>query len=215
MKKAVIYARVSSTGDRQDTARQVDDLTRYAKANDLEVVRTYNEKISGAKKRNERPILNECLIYCSAQKIDSILVSELSRLGRNAEDVLNNVMFCKNNNINIYFQKEQFSLFMPDGSEHPFYLIFVAILATMAKMERENIQFRLNSGRDKYIREGGKIGRKPGYRKPAKQFWEDYPEVFKELRKPHRESFDRIARLCGVSKKTVMTCRDVLEGRYE
>ena len=29
-KKAVIYARVSSTGDRQDTERQVADLKKYA-----------------------------------------------------------------------------------------------------------------------------------------------------------------------------------------
>ena len=215
MKKAVIYARVSSLGDRQDTQRQVDDLTRYAQANDIEVIRTYTEKVSGAKKRVDRPVLNQCLIDATAQQIDIILVSELSRLGRNVEDVLNNVLYCKNSNINVYFQKEQFSIFQPDGQPHPFLMIFIAILGTMAEMERENIKYRLNSGKEKYIRDGGKIGRKVGYRKPAAKYREDYPEVFKELRKPNRESYDRIARLCGVHKHTVITCQRILDGQYD
>ena len=41
MKAAVIYARVSSTGERQSTARQVADLTYYANRNGLEVVGVY------------------------------------------------------------------------------------------------------------------------------------------------------------------------------
>ena len=51
MKTATIYARVSSTGDRQDTARQVEDLTAYAQRNELEVVKVFTEKLSGLKKR--------------------------------------------------------------------------------------------------------------------------------------------------------------------
>ena len=49
MKTATIYARVSSTGDRQDTARQVEDLTAYAQRNELEVVKVFTEKLSGLK----------------------------------------------------------------------------------------------------------------------------------------------------------------------
>ena len=215
MKKAIIYARVSSIGPRQDTPRQVEDLTSYAAANDIEVIKTFTEKFTGRKKRSERPILNEALIYCVAEKIDIILLSELSRIGRNAEDILQNILYCKNSNINVYFQKEQFSIFLPDGQPHPFLMIFIAILGTMAEMEPENIKYRLNSGKEKYIRDGGKIGRKVGYRKPAAKYREDYPEVFKELRKPNRESYDRIARLCGVHKNTVITCQRILDGSYD
>ena len=45
--KAIIYARVSSTGERQSTARQVADLKRYAEASGMEVVAIYEEKASG------------------------------------------------------------------------------------------------------------------------------------------------------------------------
>ena len=210
MKKAIIYARVSSTGDRQDTARQVEDLTRYAQANNIEIVKTFTEKASGRKKREDRPVLNECLLYCLANHIDVLLVSELSRLGRNAADVLNNVNICKESKVNIYFQKEQMSIFLPDGKPHPFLTMLVAVLGAMAEMEADNIRYRLQSGRDKYIRDGGKLGRKEGYRKPKENYEREYPAVFKELRKPRRESYDRIARLCGVSKKTVITCAELL-----
>ncbi len=47
--KAVIYARVSSTGERQSTERQILDLKAYSDKNSIEVVKTFEEHISGAK----------------------------------------------------------------------------------------------------------------------------------------------------------------------
>lgn len=105
MNTAVIYARVSSTNDRQDTSRQVSDLQHYAKANALHVANTYEEHISGAKRNDERPILQECLDYCINNDIDILLVSELSRLGRNVDEVWKNCIFCKEHHLNVCFQK--------------------------------------------------------------------------------------------------------------
>ena len=51
---AVIYARVSSIGDRQSTDRQVKDLMDYALYKEYEVLGVYTEHISGAKKNGER-----------------------------------------------------------------------------------------------------------------------------------------------------------------
>ena len=76
-KKAVIYARVSSTSDRQSTERQVQDLTTLAKSRNLEITKIYEEKISGAKKNTERPILTECLEYCCSSGTGTLLISEL------------------------------------------------------------------------------------------------------------------------------------------
>ena len=104
--KAAIYARVSSLTERQSTDRQVIDLRNYAERNNIEVVKVYEEHISGAKKNEERPILCECLDYCIGKGLDMLLISELSRLGRNVDEVLANVKRCKDNNLNIYFQKE-------------------------------------------------------------------------------------------------------------
>lgn len=88
-----------------------------------------------------------------------------------------------------------------DGSKNPFLNIFISVLGTCAEMERENIKFRLNSGRAKYIADGGKLGRKVGYRKPKEQKQTEYKNVIKELKKG--TSVRRTAKLCDVSNSTV------------
>ena len=88
---AVIYARVSSVGDRQSTERQVKDLSDYALYKKLEVRKVFEEHISGAKKNEERPVLCQTLEYCKQNGISTLLVSELSRMGRNAFEVLASV----------------------------------------------------------------------------------------------------------------------------
>lgn len=100
-KKAVIYSRVSSTGDRQDTSRQIRDLEILANQRNLKIEKTYEEHISGAKKTQDRPVLKECLDYCFTNDIDILLISELSRLGRNVDDVLANVRLCKEKHLNV------------------------------------------------------------------------------------------------------------------
>lgn len=201
-KKAVIYSRVSSTGDRQDTSRQIRDLEILAKQRNLIIEKTYEEHISGAKKTQDRPVLKECLDYCFTNNIDILLISELSRLGRNVDDVLANVRLCKEKHLNVYFQKEQLSIFNSDGKEHPFLTIFIAVLGTCAEMERENIKFRLNSGKAKFIAEGGKVGRKEGYKKPDEKLQEEYAGVIKMLRKGY--PIRMIAKSEGVGISTVM-----------
>lgn len=201
-KKAVIYSRVSSTGDRQDTSRQIRDLEILAKQRNLIIEKTYEEHVSGAKKTQDRPVLKECLDYCFTNDIDILLISELSRLGRNVDDVLANVRLCKEKHLNVYFQKEQLSIFNSDGKEHPFLTIFIAVLGTCAEMERENIKFRLNSGKEKFIADGGKVGRKKGYKKPDEKLLEEYAGVIKMLRKGY--PIRMIAKSEGVGISTVV-----------
>lgn len=199
--KAVIYARVSSTGDRQSTERQVLDLSAYAERNDYAVVKVFQEHISGAKRNEERPVLCECLDYCINEHIDCLLISELSRLGRNVDEVLANVKRCKDAHLNIYFQKENLSIFQPDGSKNPFLNIFISVLGTCAELERENIQYRLNSGRRIYIEKGGTLGRKPGSVKTTEKKEQEYKDVLTYLRKGYGVRVT--SKLTNVSESTV------------
>lgn len=201
-KTAVIYSRVSSLGERQSNERQIEDLKILAKQKNYTIEKIYEEKISGAKKNVERPILTECLEYCISQNVKILLLSELSRLGRDVDEVLKNVMLCKENKQNVYFQKENLSIFDDSGKEHPFLTIFIAILGTVAQMERENIKFRLDSGRELYKRRGGKLGRKPGYRKSKEEKAEQYAGVIKLLKRGY--PVRNIAKIESVGISTVM-----------
>lgn len=222
-KNAVIYARVSSIGNRQNTDRQVADLTAYAVKNGYSVVNIFTEHVSGAKETKDRQTLSDCLTFIEDQAngVSILLVSELSRLGRNVDDVTKNVIAFKEKHINVYFQKEGFQLFDDNGEVNPFTNIFVAVLGTCAQIERDNIKFRLNSGLAQYRANGGRVGRKEGYQKPKEDYLAQYPELIQKLkeRKNHLDNGIRdkddsvrsIAQHFGVNVSTVQTIRGIFE----
>ena len=223
VKNAVIYARVSSIGNRQNTDRQVADLTAYAVKNGYSVVNIFTEHVSGAKEIKDRQTLSDCLTFIEDQAngVSILLVSELSRLGRNVDDVTKNVIAFKEKHINVYFQKEGFQLFDDNGEVNPFTNIFVAVQGTCAQIERDNIKFRLNSGLAQYRANGGRVGRKEGYRKSKEDYLAQYPELIQKLkeRKNHldngiRDKYDSvrsIAQHFGVNVSTVQTIRGIFE----
>ena len=205
--RAVIYARVSSTGDRQSTERQVIDLTDYANRNAMTICKTFEEHISGAKRNEERAVLTECIEYAISNQVDVVLFSELSRCGRAVWEVLDTIRTLKDNGINAYFQKEGLSLFSEDGTENIYLSVMLSVLCVCSQMERENIHYRLQSGRkvfiDKNIAATGKsgLGRKVGYRKPAAKKMEEYKEVLKLLRAGY--PIRKVAKLTDTSESTV------------
>ncbi len=198
---AAIYARVSSTTDRQNTERQVIDLKAYADRSNLKLVNVFEEHISGAKKNTERPVLMDCIDYCKENHVGTLLVSELSRLGRNTFEVLATVRDLVECRINVYFQREQMHLLDTNGKPSMFTPILIATLGTCAEMERENIQYRLNSGRRVYIEKGGKLGRRKGSTKSREQKEEEYKDVLVYLNKGYKIA--DIAKLTSTSTSTV------------
>ena len=198
---AAIYARVSSTTDRQSTERQVIDLTEYAHRSNLNLMQVFEEHISGAKRNEDRPILIDCIQYCKDNHIGTLLISELSRLGRNTFEVLTTVKDLIDCHVNVFFQKEQMNLLDGNGKPSLFTPILIATLSTCAEMERENIQYRLNSGRRIYVERGGQLGRKKGSVKTREQKEEEYKETLAYLRKGY--SIKATAKLTDTSESTV------------
>lgn len=203
--KAVIYARVSSVNDRQDTTRQIEDLKRYALLQDIEIVRIFQEHISGAKKIEERQVLTECLEYCTEKGVDYLLLSELSRLGRSTLQVLRSLEILHDAKVSVYIQNLGLYTLQPNGEANPIASIMVTVLAEMANIERANIQYRLNSGRANYIAKGGKLGRKAGSIKTEERKREEYRETIALLKKGY--SVRNIAKLQGIGVSTVQRIR--------
>ena len=201
MKKAVIYARVSSTGDRQDTARQIKDLEKYARSQNVEIVKIYEEHVSGAKRIEERQVLTECLEYCTRNSVDFLLLSELSRLGRSTLQVLRSLEILHEAKVSVYIQNLGLYTLQPGGKVNPIASIMVTVLAEMANIERSNIQYRLNSGRANYIANGGKLGRKKGSTKSEEKLKDEYKETILLLKKGY--SIRNVAKLQGIGISTV------------
>ena len=205
-KTAVIYARVSSNNDRQDTSRQIKDLENYAKSQNIEIVNIYEEHISGAKKIEERQILGECLEYCKRESVNFLLLSELSRLGRSTLQVLRSLEMLHESKVSVYIQNLGIYTLQPNGEVNPIASIMVTVLAEMANIERSNIQYRLNSGRANYISNGGKLGRKTGSTKTEEKKKEEYKDTIALLKKGY--SVRNIAKLQGIGISTVQRIKN-------
>ena len=212
-KKALIYARTSASGaqeNRQSTDRQVYSLTNLIEANGDELVKTFEEHISGATLNKNRVLLNECLQYAADNQIDIIYFSSLDRLGRAIKWMLDH-------RINAYFQKEQMSLFI-DGKENPFLAIFVAVIATCSAIERDSIKFRLNDAREKKKQEALRagitlaeagFGRPRGTNKSKDQMREEYKECLTLLRKGY--SVRNVAKITNRSKTTIQKLKETFD----
>ena len=104
---------------------------------------------------------------------------------------------------------EQLILLDDEGSPSLFAPIMIATLSTCAQLERDNISFRLQSGRKRYIEKGGKLGRKVGSVKTAEQMKAEYREVISPLRKGY--SIRDVAKLCGKGVSTVQRVKRLLK----
>ena len=204
---AVIYARVSSSGDRQSTDRQVADLRAFAKRDGMEVLEVFSENCSGA--REDRPELLRCVEYLKRGGCSTLLVSEISRLGRSVKGVVNTIDELTRAKVNIYLQDINLYTLLPDGSENPLAKVILTVLALGAEIERQSIVRRLISGRERAKEKGVKMGRPKGSMMSNQELLNKYPEVVKKLRKGL--SIREIAKICDVSASTVQRIKKAMK----
>jgi len=176
-----IYARVSTKGQEYD--RQISELRQYADRMGYQVVKEFSEKISGAKKVEEREALVELLAYVEEHHVDKVLIYECSRLSRRAVDFLSIVEALTEKKISVYIHQNGLETLLPNGTPNPIAQLVLGILAQFNSMERSLIRSRMESGYNHYRSLGGQVGRKVGYRKTSEQMRAQYQNEIKLLRK--------------------------------
>lgn len=206
MKKVVIFARVSTIG--QDYDRQVNELATLSQRNNWVVAAVFCEKVSGAKKNAERKELSRMMDYLHENNINMVLVTELSRLGRDTLQILEVIEQFNNSGISLYIQNYHVETLREDGSINPMSQFLITILAEIARMERKTIRERVESGYKNYRANGGKVGRKTGYRKSDVDMKEQYGEEIKLLRKGI--SLRNISKITGTSINTIRKCQSCI-----
>lgn len=201
--KVVIYARVSSGNGRQDTERQVMELRQVAEKAGHEVVKCFEDFKSGIVPNKERPYLQECLRYCveKSNEIGCVMVTEVSRLGRDSWEMLEVIKYFHDRKINVYFRDQNLSMYKKNGDENELFTIMFTLYSQFASLERAAIKERLQSGYKQYREKGGKVGRKKGSFKTKEQLENQYKHVLKELK--NGMSIAKTAKLCDTSPATV------------
>jgi DNA invertase Pin-like site-specific DNA recombinase len=133
--------------------------------------------------------------------VNYLLLSELSRIGRSTLQVLKSLEILHEAKVSVYIQNLGIHTLQPNGEVNPVASIMVMVLVEMANIERSNIVYRLNSGRDSYIANGGKLGRRKGSCKSTERKKEEYKEVISFLKRGY--SVRNTAKLTSVSVSTV------------
>lgn len=195
----VIYARVSTAG--QDYDRQLVELQQYADRMNYVVIKTFSEKISGAKKVEERHTMTELLNYVEVNEVDKVLIYECSRLSRRAVDFLSIIEMFNEKKISLYIHQNGLETLLPSGEINPIATLVLGILAQFNSMERSLIRSRMESGYNNYRNNGGVVGRKVGYRKTNEQMKEEYAEEIRLLKRGY--SLRNIAKITKTSVNTL------------
>jgi DNA invertase Pin-like site-specific DNA recombinase len=203
-----IYARVSSTNGTQDYQRQINDLTAFASQNNYEIVKVFAEQISGAKKNSERPALVELIEFVNTNDIDKVLVTELSRLGRDTLQTLQTIELLNQNRISLHIQNYNIETLSPNKDINPMSQFLITILSEVSRMERKTIRERVESGYKNHLAKGLRVGRKVGYRKDNEAMKNQYTEDIKLLRKGY--SLRNIQKITGTSVNTLRKVKGIL-----
>ena len=172
-----------------------------ANGNAWSVEAIFAEKVSGAKSNSERAELIRMVNYIESNHIDKVLVSELSRLGRDTLQVLEVIEMLNGKGISLYIQNYNIETLTKEGKVNAMSQFLITILAEVARMERKTIRERVESGYKNFRANGGKVGRKIGSIKSKERKQEEYAKVIRSLRAG--KSIRDTAMISGASISTV------------
>ena len=201
-----IYARVSTQG--QDYERQLVELREYAERMNYEVVREFSEKISGAKTIAERQALTDLLDFAATNHIDKVLVYECSRISRRAIDFLQVIEQLTQMKVSVYILQNGLETLNADKSVNSLCQMVLGIIGQFNAVERNLLRSRMSSGYKVYRANGGKVGRKEGYRKSEEAMRAQYNKEMSLLRKGI--SLRNVQSITGTSVNTLRKLRDML-----
>jgi DNA invertase Pin-like site-specific DNA recombinase len=208
MTRAVIFSRVSSEGNRQDTERQTTELIEYADKMGYELIGVYEEKVSGFKKNEDRPVFSKMLDDLESQKIDKVLVWELSRIGRSVIQSLQNIQLLTDKKVSIYIKNFNLETLNDDKTPNSLSMFMVQILFSVANMESQMTKNRMESGYRAYIKKNGSksVGRKLGSIETEEETIQKHSDILKLLKR--KLSIRQISGLTKKSTNTVMKVRN-------
>lgn len=201
----VLLCRVSTQA--QDYEYQVNLLTELAKSRGWEIVATFTNKVSGANKNEAREEIQELLEFVKTNKVDKVLCTEISRLGRSTLEALKVIEVLNENKVCLYLANYGLETLDKDGKVNPVASLITTILLEVAQMERGMIRARMEMGYREYInkrkadKEAHPVGRPKSYRKSEDAYREQYAKELTLLRKGI--SLRNIYKLTGVSVNTL------------
>jgi len=203
---AAILVRVST--NKQETQRQKHELQAVAESKGWEVVEVCEETVSGSADREERPGLAWIEELARAGKIKKVLVHEISRVARRPSVAHAFVETLEQCGVSLYWHAHSIETLLASGKRNPAAAIMLALLAEMARAEKETLVERIKSGLDEARRKGVRLGRPEGTGLEATELVAKHPDIVRQLKAG--QSVRNAAKITGKGASTVQRVKAAL-----
>lgn len=154
LKTSMIYGYIRVSTDKQTVENQRYEIKRYCEMRGWEIDKWISETISGTKDVNKRKLGT---LIKKMQEGDTLVCSEISRLGRSMFMILDVLKVCLEKGILVQTIKDNYTL----GND-PMSKLIASVYGYLAEMERNLISQRTKEGLKRRVAEGVKLGRKKG-----------------------------------------------------
>lgn len=196
----------------QDYEYQINLLTDIAKSRNWEIVKIFANKVSGAKKNEDRQEIVELIEYVKNHEVDMVVATEVSRLGRDTLEALKTIEILNENKVNLFFANYGIETLLPDGTVNPIARLILTICLEISAYERNLIRYRMKVGYEDYLKKRKtnpelRLGRQ-GYKKDEQSYRQDYAHELSLLRKGI--SMRNVQKLTGTSLGTLQKIKQYL-----
>lgn len=198
--QACLFIRVSTA--QQDYDRQISDLTEYCQQKGYMITKVIATKITGTKTLADRQDLQELLAAANRNEFQKVIVSEISRIGRNARDIRNTIDQLHRKKIAVVFKNLGGLESIDDSGNESFVTnIIIAIYSELAQEEKRILSERIKSGLAEARRKGKRMGRPEGAEEIT-GLKKKYAKLIADLQRGN--SLTECCKLHGVSRNTVI-----------
>lgn len=210
MEKVCLLLRVSLTT--QDFEYQQNTLSELCERKGWEIVKVFANKVSGAKKNEERREIVELLDYVKNNHVDRVVATEISRIGRDTLEALKTIEILNENKVNLYLANYNIETLNPNGEVNPIARLILTICLEISSYERNLIRYRMKVGYEDYLKRRKenpelRLGRQ-GYQKSEDAYREEYAKELSLMRKGI--SMRNVRQLTGTSLGTLQKLKKYL-----
>ena len=211
MEKVVLLLRVSTNA--QDYEYQHNTLSELCERKGWEIVKVFANKVSGAKKNEDRKEIVELIDFVKNNHVDRVVATEISRIGRDTLEALKTIEFLSEHKVNLYLANYNIETLLPSGEVNPIARLILTICLEISSYERNLIRYRMKAGYEDYLKrrkedKSLRLGRSSEYRKSEEAYRQQYSKELSLLRKGI--SLRNVQQLTGTSVGTLRRLKQYL-----
>ncbi len=152
--KVALYCRVSTSTKDQTTENQLRELNSYCDRMGYEVIKIYEDQISGAKTREKLPAYNQLCKDAFLKKFDLVIAWDVSRFGRSLKEFVSFLADMDDKGIGVVAVKNGLDTSSSTGK------MMMKMIGVMEEWNREMLVERTKSGLARTRANGTKLGRR-------------------------------------------------------